>query len=124
MKGHIMGNSGLEAMAGLLTAFGFFMVFLLVVAFLIIQYLSLLGDLRATPPHVLPPHVLRRSVVLVLTALVLSSLMNLFPESNRDRYTLPSFLANILVFAVILGLIIAAWIWWEMRRKIVRNRPS
>jgi hypothetical protein len=60
MKGQSMGNSGVAAVAGLLEFFGFIMVYLLVVAFLIIQYWHLLRELWATPPHVLPPHVLQR----------------------------------------------------------------
>jgi hypothetical protein len=64
-------------------------------------------------------------VVLVLTELALWSLMNLFPEANRDRWTVTSFLASILEGAVISGLILAATIWWEMRRKTVGNQtPS
>ena len=65
MKGYIMGNSGLNAVTGLLAAFGFIIVVLLVFAFLIIQYWNLLRDFRTTPPYILPPHVLRRSAVLV-----------------------------------------------------------
>jgi len=122
MKGQIMGNSGLDALAGLLIFFGFILVFLLVATFLSIQYLNLVRELRATPPHVLPPHALRRSVMLVLTELTLLSLMNLFPAANRDRWTVTSFLTSIVGSVVVSGLILTATIWWEMRRKAAGNQ--
>jgi len=112
-----MGTSGLTTVSGLLVSLGYLIVLVLI----LIQYWNLLHELRATPPHVLPAHIVRRSVMLVLTFQVAWILLSLSLPSDRDRWTLASFLLNILGGVVMWSLIVAATIWWEMRRKTLGN---